>query len=160
MEPGEVVPSPQLMVATKALAGSTPLAWVKVAVWKLVSVRDRVRMAPETEMAGSVNVVVAPALLLAVLGSGLVLVTETLFAPLPSSTTWPVTDAVTVPPAATLPAVKVTTPPETLNVTEAPSAAEDGPVTPTPTSALGLTLTTEPVTVAVLLAVLGSGLLA
>ena len=31
MVPVEVVPSPQLMVAMKALAGSTPLAWVKVA---------------------------------------------------------------------------------------------------------------------------------
>ena len=33
--PVEVLPSPQSMVAGKALAGSTPLAWVKVATVKL-----------------------------------------------------------------------------------------------------------------------------
>ena len=77
MVPGEVVPSPQLMVAMKALAGSTPLAWVKVATWKLVSVLAFVRdRRPETTIAGSANDVVALALLLAVLGSGVLLLTE------------------------------------------------------------------------------------
>src|SRR5260370_842588 len=59
------------MVAMKALAGSTPLAWVKVATWTLVSVPDFVRTAPETLIAGSANDVVTLALLLAGLGSGL-----------------------------------------------------------------------------------------
>src|SRR5690349_4525689 len=73
-------------------------------------------MAPETLIAGSVNDVVALALLLAVLGSGLLLVTETASLVLPSSTAWAVTDAVTVPPEATVPREKVTTPPTTANV--------------------------------------------
>src|SRR6266567_3325836 len=105
------------MVALKALAGSTPLAWVKVATWEFVSVTlPFTRMAPETLMAGSANAVDAKALLLAVLGSALLLVTEAVSLALPSSIARAVTDAVTVPPAATVPTVKVTTPPDTLNV--------------------------------------------
>ena len=75
MVPAEVLPSPQLIVAVKALAGSTPLAWVKVATWKLVSFWDFVRMAPETLIAGSANGG-SRAVLLAVLESGLVLLTD------------------------------------------------------------------------------------
>ena len=70
MVPAEVVPSPQLMVALKSLASSTPLACVKVATWKLVSVWDFVVFAPETLIAGSANAVVALAVLLTVLESG------------------------------------------------------------------------------------------
>jgi hypothetical protein len=76
MVPVVVVLSPQLMVAVKALVGSTPLAWVKVATWKLVNVCDLAVMEPETLIAGSLNVVVALAVLLAELGSGLLLLTE------------------------------------------------------------------------------------
>src|SRR5260370_40900318 len=76
MVPVEVVPSPQLMVAVKALAGSTPLAWVKVATWKLVKVWDFVRTAPETLIGGSANDVVALALLSAGVGSGRLLLPE------------------------------------------------------------------------------------
>src|SRR4051812_20678616 len=111
MVPAEDVPSPQLMVAAKALGDSTPLAWVKVATWKLVSVRCFVRTAPETLIGGSANAVVTLALLLAEVGSGLVLLTEAASLLLPSSTAWAVTEAVTVPPEAMLPRLKVTTPP-------------------------------------------------
>ena len=110
--PAEVVPSPQLIVAEKALVGSTPLAWVNVAVWKLVNVLLLVRMEPETLILGSANEVVALALLLPVLGSGLVLVTEATSLVLPSSMAWAVTDAVALLPAAMLPIVKVTTLPD------------------------------------------------
>src|SRR5712692_9468535 len=103
MEPAEVVPSPQLIVAVKALAGSTPLAWVKVATWTLVNVRDLVVTAPETLIAGSAKDVVALALLFAELGSGLLLLTRAALVALPSSMAWAVTDAVTVPPGATVP---------------------------------------------------------
>src|SRR5262249_4857045 len=108
MVPAEVVPSPQLMVALNALAGSTPLAWVKVATWKFVSVRLRVRIGAETLIAGSANIVVWLELLLPLLGSGLLLVAEAESLVLPSSIAWAVTVAVTVPPAATLPTVNVT----------------------------------------------------
>src|ERR1700732_3368761 len=104
------------MMARKALAGSTPLAWVKVATWTLVSVREFVRIAPETLIAGSANTVVALALLLAGLGSGLLLLTLAMSLALPSSVAWAVTDAVTVPLAGTSPKEKVTMPPDTLNV--------------------------------------------
>src|SRR5262249_8400389 len=116
MVPVEVVPSPQLMVALNALVGSTPLAWVKVATWKLVSVRVFVRIGAETTMGGSENIVVALPLLLAEFGSGLVPVTEATSLVLPSSIAWAVTVAVTVPLAAMLPIEKVTTPPDWLNV--------------------------------------------
>src|ERR1041385_5862440 len=106
MAPTEVVPSPQLMVAVKALAGSTPPAWVKVATWTLVSVLVFVRMAPETTIGGSANDVVALALLFAELGSGLLLLIEAASLALPSSTAWLVTDAVTVPPEAMAPREK------------------------------------------------------
>ena len=69
-------------------------------------------MEPETMIAGSANDVVALALLFAELGSGLLLLTEAVSLVLPSSMAWAVTDAVTVPPAATVPSVKVTTPPD------------------------------------------------
>ena len=45
-----------------------------------------------------------------------VALTEAMSLVLPSSMAWAVTVAVTVPPAATVPSEKVTTPPETLNV--------------------------------------------
>src|SRR5438445_575018 len=75
------------MVAMNAVAGSTPLAWVNVATWKLVNVRDFVRTAPETAIGGSANEVVTLALLfaivpvtvaelLAVFGSELLALTE------------------------------------------------------------------------------------
>jgi hypothetical protein len=60
--------------------------------------------------------VVALALLSAVVGSGLLLLTETALLALPSSTAWAVTDAVTVPLAAIVPRAKVATPPDTVNV--------------------------------------------
>jgi hypothetical protein len=104
------------MVAVKALTGSTPLAWVKVATWKLFSDCDFVRTAPETLIAGSANDVVALALLLFGLGSELLLLTEAVSLVLPSSMARAVTDAVTVPPEATVPTEKVTTPPDTLIV--------------------------------------------
>src|SRR5438270_6890618 len=116
MAPAEVVPSPQLMVARKALAGSTPPAWVKVATWTLLGDVLLVVTAPETLIAGSANDVAALALLLAVLGSGLLVLADTALPVLPSSVAWAVTVAVTVPPAATAPTLKVTTPPEALNV--------------------------------------------
>src|SRR5437870_3644091 len=81
MAPAEVVPSPQAMVATKALVGSTPLAWVKVAVWKLLRFRARVVVGPETAIASSAllevltTVPVTVAVLLAVFGSGLLALT-------------------------------------------------------------------------------------
>jgi hypothetical protein len=73
-------------------------------------------MAPETLIAGSANDVVALALLLAELGSGLVLLTVAVSLVLPSSVARAVTEAVTVPPEPTVPREKVTTPPDTLNV--------------------------------------------
>src|SRR5205809_5345947 len=97
------VPSPQLMVALKALAGSTALAWVKVATTKFVTVWFFVLIAPETTIAGSANEVVALALLLAELGSGLLLVTDAVSLTLPSSTAWAVTEAVALPPEAMAP---------------------------------------------------------
>src|SRR5262245_33111851 len=112
MVPCEVVPSPQLMVAAKALGGSSPLAWVKVAVVELVRVRDHVLMAPETLISGSAIDVVLLALLLPELGSGLLVLTEALSLALPSSIAWAVTDAVTVPPGAMVPMEKVRTPPD------------------------------------------------
>ena len=114
--PAEVVPSPQLIVAANALTGSTPLAWVKLATWKLVNVCALVRMGPETLIAGSANDVVALALLLAVLGSALLLVTEVESVALPSSIAWAVTEAVADPDAAIVPREKVMTPPDTLKV--------------------------------------------
>src|SRR5436305_1815205 len=111
MDPGEVVPSPQLMVALKPLAGSTPLSWVKVATWKFVRVRDFVEIGDETTGATSLNEVTAVAALLLELGSGLVPETETELLAAPSSMDCTVTVAVTVEPAATVPTLKVTTPP-------------------------------------------------
>ena len=76
---------------------------MKVATWKLVSVRDLVVIGA-TLIAGSATTSVSLLLLLlAGLGSGLLLLTEALSLVLPSSIAWAVTEAVTVPPAATLP---------------------------------------------------------
>ena len=75
MVPVDVVPSPQLMVATKALAGSTPLAWVKVATVILVTWLVLTLMGADTLMAGSATVVLALALLSPGVGSGWLLVT-------------------------------------------------------------------------------------
>src|SRR6516165_4882826 len=116
MVPFEVLPSPQLMVAEKLPVGSTALAWVKVATWKFVSVWLDVVMGAETVIAGSANDVLADALLFDVLASWVVAVTEAVSLLLPSSVAWPLTVAVTVAPEAMLPIVKVTVPPELVNV--------------------------------------------
>src|SRR5262249_26892168 len=103
------------MVALKALAGSTPLAWVNVATWPLNDL-SFVEMGPETTIAGSATDVVADALLFAELGSAELALTVATLLAAPSSTAWAVTVAVTVAPAVMLPMVKVTVEPETLNV--------------------------------------------
>ena len=114
--PVEVLPSPQLMVAVKALAGSTPLAWVNVATVKLLRFFEVVVIGADTTMAGSATEVLAVALLLAELGSAEVAVTEAELVRVPSSIAWAVTVSVTVPPTAIVPRLKVTTPPDWLNV--------------------------------------------
>src|SRR4051812_8307070 len=111
MVPVEVLPSPQLMVAVKAPAGSTPLACVKVATWPenvACGVDVFHWVAAETTIAGSRNDVGTLALLLAELESGVLLLTEAVSLVLLSSMAWAVTDAVTLPPEATVPTLKVT----------------------------------------------------
>src|SRR6266568_4423883 len=73
-------------------------------------------MGAETLMPSSASAVVTLALLLAVFGSGLLLVTETASVALPSSIAWAVTVAVAFPPAAMVPRENVATPPDTLKV--------------------------------------------
>ena len=73
---------------------------------------------------GSLIEVVAEALLLVVLGSELLLLTETASLVLPSSIAWAVTERVTCPPEAIVPSEKVTTPPETVNVVPAGALAD------------------------------------
>ena len=65
-----------------------------MATWKLLSVRELVRMLPETTIGGSAKTVVWLARLFAELGSALVLLIEALLLVLPSSMAWAVTVAV------------------------------------------------------------------
>jgi hypothetical protein len=62
--PVEVELSPQLIVATNALAGSTPLACVNVATVTLFWFLPLNVIGPETTIAGSATAVVADAELL------------------------------------------------------------------------------------------------
>src|SRR5678810_161766 len=103
------------MVAAKAPTGSTPLAWVKVAVVRLLSGFDLVRKEPDTTIAGSEKTVVALRLLLVVLESGVLLLTEARLLVLSTSTACAVTYAVTVARGATGVLVNGTTPLAVLN---------------------------------------------
>src|SRR4051812_6389587 len=101
MVPVEVVLSPQLMVALNALAGSIPLAWVKVAtVILLLFFEVTVFGDPDTMIAGSFTAVLAVTLLLLELLSAEVAVTEATLVSDPSSVAWAVTVSVTVVPLA------------------------------------------------------------
>src|SRR5262249_37408708 len=116
MVPVEVLPSPQLIVAVNALAGSTPLAWVNVATVKLVSRFGVVVIGPDTMMAASATVVVAEALLLVESGSDALVMTEAELVRLPSSVAWAVIVMVTLPGKGTVPRLNVTTLPDCVNV--------------------------------------------
>jgi hypothetical protein len=72
------------MVATKALTGSTPLAWVNVATVPL-NLLAVVVMGAETTIAGSATLVLALALLSPGVGSAAPPVTEPLSVRVPSS---------------------------------------------------------------------------
>src|SRR5438045_1835180 len=104
------------MVAVKALAGSTPLAWVKVATARFVTFFAELIIDPDTTIEGSATAVVAEALLLAELGSPALLVTEAELTRLPSSSALPVIVNVALPPERIVPTVNVTTPPDCENV--------------------------------------------
>src|SRR4051794_14002357 len=116
MVPAEVLPSPQLIVAVNSLAGSTPLAWVKLATLRLFTFFDVVVMGADMTIGGSGTVVLAVALLFDGVGSAEVAVTEAVVLTEGSSVTLTVTVKFAVPPPATIPRLKVTTPPDWLNV--------------------------------------------
>src|SRR4051812_12968853 len=100
------------MVAVKSLVGSTPLAWVNVAMVTLLWVLPNLVMDADTTIGGSATAVLALALLLAVLESGELLVTEAALVRLPSSSAWTVIVAVALAPELRLPKLKVTTLPD------------------------------------------------
>src|SRR5947207_12911013 len=103
------------MIALKALADSTPLAWVKVATVTLFSLFEFAVMGADTTMAGSATEVLAAALLLAELGSAALLVTEAELVRLPSSSAWAVTVSVAWAPLRMPPRLKVTVLPDWVN---------------------------------------------
>src|SRR5678810_36361 len=84
------------MVAAKAPTGSTPLAWVKVAVVRLLSGFDLVRKEPDTTIAGSEKTVVALRLLLVVVESGVLRLAAARWLVLSNETAGAVTHAGTV----------------------------------------------------------------
>src|SRR5262249_7386053 len=117
MVPADVRPSPQLMVAVKALAGSTPLACVKVATVRLLGRLAVVVIGADTTMAGSATVVLAVALLLAEFGSDALVVAEAELVTVPSSVACAVIVMVTgLPATVTVPTLNVTTPPDCVKV--------------------------------------------
>src|SRR5260370_32435527 len=112
MVPVHVVASRQLMVAMKALGGSTPLPWVNVATATLFTFLPVMAVGPDTTIGASATAVVVLALLFAVLGSGMLLVTEPLSLRLPSSVDRAATVKLAVPPLTTVPSGNVTTTPD------------------------------------------------
>src|SRR4051794_30425828 len=113
MVPAELFPSPQLIVAENAPAGSRPLACVKVAVvsWEMFFWVAVVGL-PEMTMGASATGVVAELQLFAEFGSAELALTEAESVSEPSSVAWAVTVTVTAVPGARVPRLKVTTPPD------------------------------------------------
>src|SRR5438309_11938792 len=97
------------MVSVKALAGSTPLAWVNVATVALLRPFVVVVIGAETTMAGSATDVLATALLLAAMGSAEVAVTEAELVRGPSSSAWALTVTVALLPKLIASSITVTT---------------------------------------------------